>query len=165
VGRSRAAALILLLGCTEAVEPEGTPPPVDEERFEAEVLEVTDGDTIRVLLGGEVERVRYIGIDTPETSRSPSGAERFGEEASAENRRLVEGRTVELAFDIGERDRYGRLLAYVYLRDGTFVNAELVRNGFATVMTIAPNVRHASLFRELEAEARSAGRGLWAESE
>jgi micrococcal nuclease len=125
----------------------------------AEVLDVTDGDTIRVLLGGEEESVRYIGIDTPEVDPS-IGVECFGSQASAANRRLVGGETVALAFDAERRDRYGRLLAYVYVGD-TFVNAELVRDGFARTLTISPNTDFATLFDRLVQRAGATGRGLW----
>jgi len=105
--------------------------------------------------------VRYIGIDTPETHHPMKGVERAGKEASEANRKLVDGKTVRLEFDVQEQDRYGRLLAYVYLEEGTFVNAWLVENGYAVVMTIPPNVKYEALFRKLQREAREAGRGLW----
>jgi micrococcal nuclease len=91
-----------------------------------------------------------------------SPVECFGKEASRVNARLVAGRHVRLVRDAEERDRYGRLLAYVYRAgDGLFVNARLVRDGYATPLTIPPNVRFAERFRRLAAEARRAGRGLW----
>lgn len=125
------------------------------------VTRVTDGDTIHVRIEDRDERVRYIGVDTPETEHSPRGPQPFGEEASEANRRLVEGQHVRLVLDVEERDRYGRLLAYVHLEDGTFVNATLVREGYAKQLTVPPNVRHAEEFRRLEREARQARRGLW----
>jgi micrococcal nuclease len=84
----------------------------------------------------------------------------YGRASAAANRRLVGGRTVELSTDAERRDHFGRLLAYVRV-DGRFVNAELVRGGFATTLEIAPNLRHAARLRALEREARRAGRGLW----
>lgn len=125
------------------------------------VVRIVDGDTIRVRTSEREEAVRYIGIDTPEVRHPRLGKQPFGPEASAANRALVEGREVILVFDVAERDRYGRLLAYVYLPDGTFVNAELVARGFARVSTVPPNVRHAQDFLRLEREAREAGRGMW----
>jgi micrococcal nuclease len=125
----------------------------------ADVLDVTDGDTIRVLLRGEEESVRYIGIDTPEVDPS-IGVECFGSQASAANRRLVAGEIVALVFDDERRDQYGRLLAYVYVGD-TFVNAELVRDGFARTLTISPNTDFAERFDRLVRRAGAAGRGLW----
>ena len=128
----------------------------------AHVVRVVDGDTIRVRIGGREERVRYIGMDTPETVKPGTPVQCFGKRASAENGRLVTGRDVRLVLDAEARDRYGRLLAYVFRRpDGLFVNAELVRRGFATPLTIPPNVRYAARFRDLAREAREAGRGLW----
>jgi micrococcal nuclease len=119
---------------------------------------VVDGDTIRVRLpSGEEEPVRYIGVDTPETH---AGHECFGDQAAAENERLVGGRRVRLRFDVERRDRYGRLLAYVY-RGKLFVNAEMVRRGYAQVMTVPPNVAREAELRVLAAQARLAGRGLW----
>jgi micrococcal nuclease len=128
----------------------------------ARVVRVVDGDTIVVALRGAEERVRYIGMDTPETVKPGTAVQCFGKKASAENRRLVEGRDVRLVADVEARDRYGRLLAYVYrASDGLFVNAELVRRGYATPATFPPNVRHVDEFARLARQARSAGRGLW----
>ena len=106
---------------------------------------------------GREERVRYIGVDTPELASHDC----FAERAAAFNARLVEDREVRLEPDAEERDRYGRLLAYVYAGD-TFVNAELVRRGYAQPLTVPPNVRHADELRDLAADARRAGTGLWA---
>ncbi len=126
------------------------------------VVSVVDGDTIQVCcIGWKREKVRYIGINTPETKHPTKEVEHFGEEASEANRKLVEDKTVVLEFDVERRDRYERLLAYVYLKDGTFVNAWLVEHGFAQVMTVPPNVKHQELFLKLQREAREAGRGLW----
>jgi len=123
---------------------------------------VIDGDTIRVWdVFGDRVTVRYIGINTPETKHPTKGVEHFGKEASEANRKLVEDKTVVLEFDVERRDRYGRLLAYVFLKDGTFVNAWLVEHGFAQVMTVPPNVKHQELFLKLQREARDNGRGLW----
>ncbi len=117
------------------------------------VTRVIDGDTV-VVSGGE--HVRLIGVDTPERGDC------FSRAATAEARRLAGGRAVRLRFDAERRDRYGRLLAYVHRSsDGVFVNAELMRRGYARTLSIAPNVRHAGRFARLEREARRAGRGLW----
>ena len=126
------------------------------------VVRVTDGDTIRVrLASGREERVRYIGVDTPETAKPGTPAECYADRAAAYNATLVGDREVRLVRDVEERDRYGRLLAYVYV-GGTNVGAELVRRGYAVPLTVPPNVRHADRFRRLAAEARRAGSGLWA---
>jgi len=126
------------------------------------VVRVVDGDTIYVQLADRVEKIRYIGVNTPEIHHPIKGEEPGGREAAAMNRRLVGGRPVRLELDVRSRDRYGRLLAYVWLGD-TMVNAELVRRGYAQVMTVPPNVRYQDLFVKLQREARDAGRGLWRE--
>jgi micrococcal nuclease len=131
------------------------------DREQATVVSVVDGDTIWVVLNGEREKVRYIGIDAPETQHPVKGVQAYGHEAKAANRKLVEGKTVRLEFDVGRRDKYGRLLAYVYLEDGTFVNAWLVEQGYAQVMTVPPNVKYQDLFLKLQREARDTNRGLW----
>jgi micrococcal nuclease len=127
------------------------------------VVRAVDGDTIVVDVGGgREERVRYIGVDTPETVKPRTSVQCFGRYASQFNHRLVDGRAVRLVTDAEARDRYGRLLAYVYrAEDGMFVNAEIVRDGYAKLLTIPPNVRHVEQFRALATEARRAGRGLW----
>lgn len=130
---------------------------------------VVDGDTI-VIEGGD--RVRYIGIDTPETKHPDKPVEHLGREAAEVNRELAQGKRIRVEFDVAERDRYGRLLGYVYVQpeavgesatEQAFVNAELVRRGYAKVYTLPPNVKHAERFLELERQARENGRGLWAE--
>jgi micrococcal nuclease len=134
----------------------------------AQVVRVIDGDTIEVSIGGRDEDVRYIGVDTPETVKPGTPVQCYGPQASAENHRLVDGRTVRLVFDRERRDVYGRLLAYVYATvDGggaqksQFVNATLVRDGYARTLTIPPNTAHVSQLGRLQARAGRAGRGLW----
>jgi len=126
------------------------------------ITRVVDGDTVHVSLGGRDETVRYIGVDTPETKKPGTPVQCFGKAASAANERLVSGEMVRLRFDAERRDRYGRLLAYVFRRrDGLFVNAALVRGGFAATLSIPPNVAQAGRLRALERRARARGRGLW----
>jgi micrococcal nuclease len=126
------------------------------------VVKVVDGDTIHVQLAATRETVRYIGVDTPETKHPTKGVQCFGHRASAFNAGLVAGERVRLVRDVEQRDRYGRLLAYVYrVRDGLFVNAELARLGYAQPLTIPPDVRHADRFAALARNAREQGRGLW----
>ena len=125
---------------------------------------VVDGDTIEVELDGVAEDVRYIGLDTPETVKPDSPVECFGPQASSFNHRLVEGRQVRLVFGVERRDIYDRLLAYVYF-DHRFVNAELLRRGFARTLTIPPNDRFAKRFKRLEIAAARHGRGLWSACE
>ena len=124
------------------------------------VVRVVDGDTVHVRLGDRVEKVRYIGVNTPEVHHPTKGEEPGGRAAHAVNRRLVEGKRVRLELDVQSRDRYGRLLAYVWVGE-TMTNAELVRLGYAQVMTVPPNVRHQALFLKLQRDARQAGRGLY----
>ena len=101
-------------------------------------------------------------MDTPESVKPGAPVECFAKRASAFNERLVGGERVRLVSDLEARDRYGRLLAYVYrARDGLFVNAELVRRGYAETLTVPPNVAHASDLRRIAAAARRSGRGLW----
>jgi micrococcal nuclease len=138
-----------------AASPAGAPRP-------AHVVRVVDGDTILVRVAGAKERVRLIGIDTPETVKPNTPVQCFGRAASAAAHRMLDGRDVRLVGDVEARDRYGRLLAYVYREpDRLFINAELARRGFARQLTIPPNVRFAERFRELVTEARRARRGLW----
>jgi endonuclease YncB( thermonuclease family) len=121
-----------------------------------------DGDTIKVdIVGAPIYTVRYIGIDTPETVHPSKPVEWMGPEASAANQELVGGKTVYLEKDISDTDKYGRLLRYVFLVDGTLVNAELVRLGYAQVSTYPPDVKYQELFLQVQQEAREAERGLW----
>jgi micrococcal nuclease len=124
------------------------------------VVRVIDGDTILVDLNGRQERVRYIGVDTPETVAQDRPVGCFGPEASKKNKELVEGKSVELERDVSDRDRFDRLLRYVYV-DGVMINAELLQQGYGTSVTFPPDVRENSRFRALEREARQARRGLW----
>jgi micrococcal nuclease len=137
-----------------------TPDTAPAKTITAQVTRVIDGDTIEVRLDGRVEKVRYIGVNTPETRHPTKGKEPGGEEAKALNRKLVAGKTVRLELDVQQRDRYGGLLAYVYV-DRMMVNAELVRQGYAQVMTIPPNVKYQDLFLKLQRQARERGKGLW----
>jgi len=138
------------------------------------VLHVVDGDTIRVQLPGGPTAVRLIGIDAPEehesdrldraarsNHRSKGTIQALGRLASEFTRRQLLGRSVSLELDVEDRDRYGRLLAYVWLDERTLFNAEIVRAGYATAYTVPPNVRYAEWFRALEREARTERRGLW----
>jgi micrococcal nuclease len=129
-------------------------------RLTATVTRAIDGDTVEVEVDGRTETVRYIGVDTPESVKPDTPVECYALAASHFNERLVEGERVRLSFDAERRDTYGRLLAYVHLAD-RFVNAELLRRGYATTLTIPPNDRFAARFGRLERAAARAGRGLW----
>lgn len=126
----------------------------------AEVLRIVDGDTAVVAIDGRQERLRYIGIDTPESVQSGKPVECFGREASRRNAELVSGRMVRLEIGLEPRDRYGRLLAYVWIGD-RLVNEEMLRDGYATSLTIPPNDRYAARFNRLQAQAERARKGLW----
>jgi micrococcal nuclease len=126
-----------------------------------QVLDIVDGNTIRVNLGDRVETVRYIGINAKQTTHAAKAPSQSGGDIIDVNRQLVARQQVRLELDAQERDREGRLLAYVFVAD-RMVNAELVRRGSAETMTIQPNVRYRDLFITLEQEARDDRRGLWA---
>jgi len=122
------------------------------------VIRIIDGDTIELSNG---KKVRYIGIDTPETVDPRKSVQCFGKEAKEANSNLVLNKVVILKKDISETDKYGRLLRYVYLEDGTFVNLWLVKNGYASVYTYSPDVAYSRQFLIAEQEARQNKRGLW----
>jgi micrococcal nuclease len=137
-----------------------TPAVPVSEMQQAQVVRVIDGDTIEVSIGSKTYKVRYIGIDTPETKHPEKPVEWMGKEAAAKNEELVGGKVVGLEKDVSETDKYGRLLRYVWVGD-LMVNAELVRLGYAQVSTYPPDVKYTDLFSQLQREAREAGRGLW----
>ncbi|ERM81507.1 hypothetical protein P872_10335 [Rhodonellum psychrophilum GCM71 = DSM 17998] len=128
-----------------------------------QVEKVVDGDTFWVInKKGEREKIRLIGVDTPEVRRSKNKEiGHYGKEASDFVKNLLDGQRVRLEYDVAKYDRYKRTLAYVYLEDGTFLNAHLVKEGYAAVMTIPPNVKHADLFVDLQRMARKKKKGLW----
>ncbi|PJC27911.1 nuclease [Candidatus Shapirobacteria bacterium CG_4_9_14_0_2_um_filter_39_11] len=143
------------------VEPTPTPSLSSPTEVPTETFKVTrviDGDTIEIEGG---ERVRYIGIDTPETVDPRKPVQCFGIEASKKNKELVEGKNVRLEKDITDKDKYGRLLRYVYI-DNIFINLELVKQGFAFSYTYPPDIKYQAEILAAEAEAREANRGLWA---
>ena len=157
-GRAAVAVLVLLAllvlpACAPGAAPAGP----------ATVARVVDGDTVEVRVAGRVEPVRLIGIDTPETSDPRRPVECFGAEATARTSALLpEGTEVVLERDVEARDRYDRLLAYVYRKeDGLFVNLALVEEGYAVSATYPPNVAHRDELGAAAAAAREAGRGLW----
>lgn len=139
------------------------------------IVKIIDGDTFQVLFNGKKESVRLIGIDTPETRRNRKAkkdAERTNEDLEAiiemgkSSKKFLqslikEGDTITLEFDVQERDRYGRLLAYAYLDDGRMINEIVIRNGFASPMTIPPNIKYEDIFLESYRYARENNLGLW----
>ena len=126
---------------------------------------MVDGDTIIVLLNGREERLRYIGIDAPESVDPDRPTQCYGPEASEENARLVSDETVHLEADVEERDRFGRLLRYVYVSgpdgDLMMVNEALVASGFAEAGWFPPNLRYNDELFAAEESAQAAGAGLW----
>jgi|GEM_PF-1297875 len=133
----------------------------------AKVTSAVDGDTIYLSTG---EKVRYIGVDTPETKHPTKKVECFGQEAFEENKRLIQNKTVRLEKDVSDKDRYGRLLRYVYVvsestdKEDIFVNDYLARKGYASAATFPPDVKFSEQFRLAEREAREHQKGLWAPS-
>lgn len=133
-------------------------PPVSEKRDQTFlVTRVVDGDTIEISGG---QKLRYIGIDTPETVDPARPVGCFGKEASNKNKALVEGKKVRLEKDVSETDKYGRLLRYVYV-DDVFVNQNLVAEGFAKASSYPPDVKYQEIFRAAEKAARENNKGLW----
>jgi micrococcal nuclease len=129
----------------------------------ATVTRVVDGDTIRVEVEGQEFRLRYIGIDTPETVDPRRPVQCFGQEASERNKQLVEGQVVGLEKDVSETDSFGRLLRYVWLGD-QMINATLVEEGYALASTYPPDVRYAEHFATLQTQSRANQRGLWGDA-
>ena len=150
-----------------ALAPESSLPayPIEELGYDkpSKVLDVIDGDTIKVEMAGETVTVRLIGVDTPETVHPSKPVEVFGKEASAFTRNLLLGEWVHFGYDTERTDKYGRTLAYVLRApDGLFVNLEIVRQGYGHAYTQYP-FKHMELFRAYERRAREIGKGLWAD--
>lgn len=159
--------LFLLIGCFGTVENTGPIPDQDSSISTHLVAYVSDGDSIvlryaiKYEFDGEIKyinRIRYIGIDAPEYN------EPYYQAAKALNKSLVHGKRIRLELDKERVDRYNRLLAYVYVGD-TFVNAEMVRRGYARAVRMEPNTKYADLFQQLEREAREQRRGMWVSRE
>ena len=127
------------------------------------VVRVVDGDTIIVDMDGTKERIRFIGLDAPESVHPDEEQNvEYGEIAAAFTTEQLEGKTVTLEFDVEKRDQYDRLLAYVYL-DGKMFNKTLLEEGHAKVTTYPPNVRYVDDFVALQKQAQRHGKGIWAE--
>ena len=148
-------SISLIMGCQAGTDAETE---TDEQITTYErVTSVIDGDTIELASG---ERVRYIGIDTPETHHPDKPVECFGIEATNRNRELVEEKKVELVSEGPNRDQYGRLLRHVFI-DGTFINAQLVWEGYARASSFGEPSKFHQVFVQLEVASRDAKRGLW----
>lgn len=162
--RARLAIAVLLACCLSscsAVSSSGRGGPHGASH--ATVEHVVDGDTVDLQFGSRTERVRLLGIDTPETVKPNTPVQCFGPEASARTKALLpRGTPVRVARDAEARDRYGRLLLYIYRSaDGAFVNRMLVAEGYARILSISPNTAHATDLAVAAASARGARRGLW----
>nr|DAY45140.1 MAG TPA: SNc [Caudoviricetes sp.] len=166
--------VVILLVCSPAVAAKSKPPLYDLQPnavYQVSVQRVVDGDTIVVdFPTGERERVRLIGVNTPETVHPKKPVEYYGKEASAFTKKELAGRKVWLQMDVQVRDRYRRALGYVWMekpgenekavRRGMF-NARLILEGYGQVMTIQPNSRYAEMFVGFQREAREQKKGLW----
>lgn len=132
------------------------------ERIPVKYVRTVDGDTIRVIYDGQEVSLRYLLMDTPESVHPKLGKQPFGEEASNRNQELLESGKVSIEFDIGERiDRYGRLLAYVYV-DDVNVTETLIREGLARVAYVyPPNTRHLDMYEKAQDAAKKEGAGIW----
>ena len=163
VALTLAAIAWLVVGRHQSAERPRLEPIPTAVAANAVVTHVVDGDTIDVRIAGVVEPVRLIGVNTPETVDPRKPVQCFGPEASAHTKALLPvGSPVYLERDAEARDKYGRLLAYVYrASDGLFINLELVRAGFGPVLQIAPNNAYEPALRAAEATARQNDVGLW----
>lgn len=159
-------AAVILSDETVAVE-EVVPPPVvvEENAVLYQVVKVTDGDTITIMKDNVAESVRLIGVDTPETVHPSKPVQCFGKEASAQTKSWLEGARVSIEIEAsqGERDKYGRLLGYMFRDDGFFVNLELIKQGYAHEYTYNLPYQYQTEFKAAEQVAKAEGRGLWGE--
>lgn len=138
--------------------------PVAQDKYQwFEVAKTVDGDTFWIINAkGEKEKIRLIGVNAPESRKSgKKDIGHYGKESKLFMEQILTGKKVRLEYDVSKYDRYKRTLAYVYLENGTFLNAHLLKNGYASVMTVPPNVRYADQFVQLQKEAREKKRGLW----
>lgn len=129
------------------------------------VTSVVDGDTLKIQYNGTEQKVRLIGIDTPESVHPDKNKNtEYGKKASEYTKKLVEGTKVKLEFDVSQTDKYGRLLAYVYLENGEMLNEKLLKQGYAQIATYAPNVKYVEKFKQIQKEARENKNGFWNEN-
>lgn len=163
--RKRLTVIITFLLLFTLLSPALAAPDVTQ----TQVIRTVDGDTLVIKLNGKQERVRMIGVDTPETHHPSKPVQYYGKEAEAFTRSQLTGATVYLEFDAQQRDKYGRLLAYVWTsrpdsesdaRDKMF-NAKLLLDGYAKLLTVPPNVKYVDQFKDFQRESRENNRGLW----
>ncbi|WP_245855842.1 thermonuclease family protein [Paenibacillus rigui] len=144
----------IVAGCKDS------PASTKSGRETAKVERVVDGDTFEIKRDGKKEKVRLIGVDTPETKKPNTPVMFYGKEASDFTKKKLENKTVELEWDVEQKDQYGRLLAYVWIGDEMF-NRTLVREGYARIATFPPNVKYVDQFKQDQEEARKGSKGLW----
>ncbi|MDD5136577.1 MAG: thermonuclease family protein [Candidatus Omnitrophica bacterium] len=167
------AILVVIYAGAKLISGTGKPAAVKSET--AVVARAVDGDTLKLSDG---RRVRLIGVDTPEvhysnkllrdsnrSGKDVKAIQALGKRSADFTRQLCEGKRVRMETDVKKFDKYGRLLAYVYLEDGTFVNARILEDGYGQVMTIPPNVKYADRFLKLQQQARDNHKGLWADTD
>jgi micrococcal nuclease len=150
--------MLLLAGCQEKTASSNT------GRQQATVERIVDGDTLEIQLNGKKEKLRLIGIDTPETKKPGTPVMYYGKEASDYTKKRLEKKTVELEWDVDKEDPYNRLLAYVWI-EGEMFNRTLLREGYARIATFPPNVKYVESFKKDQEEARQKGKGLWKDYE
>ena len=160
--REVAVCLIALAGCARGHD-DGTSAALARKPGTATIVEVVDGDTIKIRFGGHTELVRLIGVDTPETKHPRKPVQCYGHEASAfTSGALPVGTQVRIERDVEARDAYDRLLAYIFrLSDDLFINSQLLREGYARVLTIEPNTAYLAEFVAAANEAKENSLGLW----
>lgn len=137
-----------------------SPPPTEQPKL-FKIISIVDGDTVKVEINGKIEPVRLIGIDTPETNKQPIDC--FGNEAASKAREFLGGKMIRLENDPtqGDRDKYNRLLRYIYLEDGTLFNKEMIEEGFAREYTYKTAYQYQADFKEAELDAKKSKKGLW----
>ena len=153
-------SLAVLLSLAILMTACGSKPAVVAGRERVKVERIVDGDTLEVTMKGKKEKVRLIGVDTPETKKPNTPVMFYGKEASAYTKKRLEKETVELEFDVDKKDQYDRLLAYVWIGDELF-NRTLVQEGYARIATYPPNVKYVDAFKKDQETARNKKKGLW----
>ncbi|MED1738152.1 thermonuclease family protein [Bacillus swezeyi] len=133
----------------------------DNDRIEAPVIRVIDGDTFVANVDGQEEKIRLILVDTPESVHPSKPEEPYSKEASDFAKKTLSNQTVQLEMDVEKRDKYGRLLAYVYLRDGSSFNEELLEKGYARLAVFPPNIKYKAEYEQAEDKAKKRQLGIW----
>ncbi|MGO4271172.1 thermonuclease family protein [Paenibacillus sp. TAF58] len=153
-------SLAMLLSLVILMTACGTKPAAAAGRERVKVERIVDGDTLEVTIKGKKEKVRLIGVDTPETKKPNTPVMFYGKEASAYTKKRLEKETVELEFDVDKKDQYDRLLAYVWVGEELF-NRTLVQEGYARIATYPPNIKYVDAFKKDQETARNKKKGLW----